>query len=93
MKKLFYELGMFDRCMWILKVGNHILIKRMQAEFYFGIANCLFLEPIVSTYFFFIKAMKIKCKSGIRYEPIYTKERKEAKGYPIVTKTKSSLPW
>jgi hypothetical protein len=36
--------------------------------------------------------MKIKCKPGLRPEPVYTKERKEAKGYPKVTKTKGNLP-
>jgi len=28
--------------------------------------------------------MKIKCKPGLRPEPLYTKERKEAKCYPIL---------
>jgi len=32
--------------------------------------------------------MKIKFKPGLRPEPVYTKERKETKGYPIATKTK-----
>jgi len=36
--------------------------------------------------------MTIKCKRGLRPEPVYTKEREEAKGYLVATKTKSSLP-
>jgi len=35
--------------------------------------------------------MKLKCKSGLRPEPVYTKERKKAKYYLKATKTKSSL--